>query len=161
MSDQLPVDDPIFAARLSPYRSLGPTGFWILMGFVAVTCFISGVLFLVIGAWPVFFFFGLDVLLIWGAFKLSYRSGKAYEEIAVWRHHLEFRKISPTGKTTTHKLNPFWTRFQVERHEEIGIVKMVLRERGEEVDIGSFLNPLDKESFATALGQALSKAKAG
>lgn len=161
MSDQLPVDDPIFAARLTPYRSLGPTGFWILMGFVSVTCFISGILFLVIGAWPVFFFFGLDVLLIWGAFKLSYHSGKAYEEVSVWRHQVEFRKIAPSGKTTTHILNPFWTRFHIDRHEEIGIVKMILCERDLETDIGSFLNPLDKESFATAFGRALSSAKAG
>ena len=161
MTDELPVDDPLFAARLTPYRSLGPTGFWILMGFVAITCFLSGMLFLAIGAWPVLFFFGLDALLIWGAFKLSYRSGRAYEEIAVWRHEVELRKTAPSGRTVIHRFNPFWTRFSVKRHEEIGIVKMVLREGDNEVDIGSFLNPLDKESFASALGQAISKARAG
>ncbi len=154
-------DDPIFAARLTPYRSLGNTGFWILMGFICVTCFMSGILFLVIGAWPVFIFFGLDVLLIWGAFKLNYRSGKAYEEIAVWKHELEFRQIAPSGKMKVHKLNPFWTKFQIDRHEEIGITKMLLIERGALFDIGSFLNPQDRESFARAFGLALAKAKAG
>lgn len=157
----MPVEGPIFAARLTPYRSLGSMGFWILMGFICATCFLSGVLFLVIGAWPVFVFFGLDVLLIWGAFKLSYHSGKAYEEIAVWKHELEFRQITPSGKIQIHKLNPFWTKFQIDRHEEIGITDMILVEREAYFKIGSFLNPQDRESFANALGHALAKAKAG
>ncbi|MGB7285417.1 MAG: DUF2244 domain-containing protein [Salaquimonas sp.] len=152
---------PIFAARLVPYRSLGNTGFWLLMAFVCLTCFLSGILFLAIGAWPVFLFFGLDLLLIWGAFKLSYRSGKAYEEIAVWKHELEFRQIAPSGKVKVHLLNPFWTKFHVDRHDEIGITKMVLVEKGNFLNIGSFLNPQDRESFANALGLALAKAKSG
>ena len=150
---------PIFAARLTPYRSFGRTGFMVLMGFVAVTCFMSGILFINIGAWPVFGFIGLDAFLIWGAFKLSYHSGKAFEEIAVWKHELEFREFSPTGKVKIHKFNPFWTRFRVDRHDEIGITKMVLSEKGRELSIGSFLNPHDRESFAAAFGSALVKAR--
>lgn len=151
--------EPIFAARLTPHRSLGRTGFVLLMAFVAVTCFMSGMLFLVVGAWPVFFFFGLDVLLIWGAFKLNYRSGRAWEEISVWKDELELRRFSPAGKPTIHSFNPFWTRFQIDRHDEIGITRMALVERGRSVDVGSFLNPVDRESFAEAFGLALAKAK--
>lgn len=154
-------DEPIFAARLTPYRSLGSTGFMLLMVFVGVTCFVSGMLFLAIGAWPVFGFFGLDVLLIWFAFKMSYRSGKAWEEIAVWKHQLEFRQISPSGKVIIHEFNPFWTRFTVDRHDEIGITRMSLADRNRTVDIGMFLNPLDRESFAEAFRHALAKAKTG
>lgn len=154
-------DTPIFAAQLTAHRSLGSTGFWILMGFFGITCLVSGMLFLIAGAWPVFFFFGLDVLLLWGAFKLNYHSGRIYEEIAVWRHELEFRKVAPSGKIQIIKLNPFWTRFKVDRHDEIGITKMVLQERDKLFDIGSFLNPKDRESFALAFGSALAKAKSG
>ena len=36
---------------------------------------------LLAGAWPVIGFFGLDVALIYLAFKLNYRSGRLYETI--------------------------------------------------------------------------------
>ncbi|MCB1421053.1 MAG: DUF2244 domain-containing protein [Nitratireductor sp.] len=150
---------PIFAARLTPYRSLGEKGFVLLMLFVGASCFASGILFISIGAWPVFGFFGLDALLIWGAFKLNYRSGRAFEEVAVWRDDIEFRQVSPAGRARIHRLNPFWTRFVVERHEEFGIVRMALRERNREIDIGAFLNPSDRDSFAMAFNAVLAKAR--
>jgi len=156
-----PTSNPIFAARLTPYRSLGPTGFRVLMAFVIATCLVSGLLFFALGAWPVFGFFGLDALLIWFAFKMNYRSGRAVEEVAIWRDALEIRKIAPSGRARIHKLNPFGTRFRVDRHDEIGITRMVLASRNSELDIGSFLNPADRESFASAFAQALAKAKAG
>lgn len=152
-------EKPIFAARLIPHRSLSRKGFILLMLFVGATCFASGILFLSMGAWPVFGFFGLDALLIWGAFKLNYRSARAFEEIAVWQDAIEFRQVSPAGRAQTHRLNPFWTRFVVERHEEFGIMRMALREKGREFDIGSFLNPPDRASFAAAFDAALSRAR--
>ena len=36
---------------------------------------------LLTGAWPVMGFFGLDVLLVYVAFKLNYRSGRLYETV--------------------------------------------------------------------------------
>ncbi len=56
--------DPLFAARLTPYRSLGKKGFLIFMIVLSAICFGAGILFVMIGAWPVFGFLGLDVLLI-------------------------------------------------------------------------------------------------
>lgn len=154
-------EEPVFAARLTPHRSLGPAGFAILMVFVAGSCFISGILFIAVGAWPVFFFFGLDAFLIWLAFRLNYRSGKISEEIEIWRDELRFRKIGASGKIVSHSLNPFWTRFVVDRHELAGITRMSLVGRNQSVDIGSFLNPQDRESFARAFSEALSRVKRG
>jgi uncharacterized membrane protein len=154
-------DNPVFAARLTPYRSLGPKGFKILMAFVAASCLISGLLFLAIGAWPVFGFFGLDAFLIWLAFRLNYRSGRMAEEVEIWQHELRLRKIAASGKVVTHVLNPFWTRFVVDRHDEFGITRMTLQSRERLIDIGSFLNPLDRESFADAFSHALSRVKSG
>lgn len=116
-------------------------------------------LFLAVGAWPVFAFFGLDAFLVWAAFKLNYRSGQAFEEIEVWQHAVEFRQVSPSGRIRTHRLNPFWTRLRIDRHKEIGITRLTLSEKGRVLDIGNFLNPVDREGFASALGQALAKAR--
>ena len=111
----------------------------------------TGAIFLAHGAWPVFGFFGLDVLLVYGAFKLNYRAARAREEVSVSRTSLDVRKVAPSGKTEAHHFNPFWARFQVARHDLIGITGMAVEGQGRSVTIGGFLNPDDRESFATRL----------
>ena len=55
------AEPKIFSAVITPHRSLGRTGFLLLMLCIGAVSFVCGLLFLVIGAWPVFGFFGLDV----------------------------------------------------------------------------------------------------
>ena len=54
----------LFSALLTPHRSLNRTGFVVLMVFLSVVSFAAGLAFLLMGAWPVLGFFGLDVLAI-------------------------------------------------------------------------------------------------
>ncbi|OHV84763.1 DUF2244 domain-containing protein [Rhizobium sp. LCM 4573] len=152
-------DRPVFAAELTPYRSLGRKGFHVLLVLSGGICFLYGVFFMATGAWPIGFFFGLDFLLLYGAFKLSYWSGKAREEVSVSRTNLSIRKFSPRGRMVEHRFNPFWARFRVNRHEEFGITSMHVTGEGRGTDIGSFLNPDDRESFAKAFGGALATVK--
>ncbi len=157
---ELEASTPDFVAELTPYRSLGRSGFIWLMAFVSFTCLLSGLMFLVMGAWPVFFFMALDILIVYVAFKFNYRSAKAKERVSVGRDELKIEKFHPSGRVSEHIFNPFWTRFEVNRHEEYGILSMRLSSRGKELDIGSFLNPNDRESFAFAFGAALNRVKA-
>ena len=61
-ADNDPISEPtLFSATLTPHRSLGRTGFVILMLAVGGVSFVAGLVFLIAGAWPVFGFFGLDV----------------------------------------------------------------------------------------------------
>lgn len=153
------ADAPIFRALLVPYRSLGRRGFIVLMVFVGVVCLSTGLAFLLKGAWPVFGFLGLDVLLVYVAFQASYRSARAREEVSVSRTDLHVRKTSPQGIVREAHYNPFWARFQVARHEEIGITRMEIAGQGRSTEIGGFLNPEDRESFATEFNRALMTAK--
>ncbi len=150
---------PEFEAVLTPHRSLSKTGFIILMIFVSVSCFASGIFFLIAGAWPVMITMGLDVLAIWIAFKINYRSARQYEEIKIWPHQVLVRKVSPSGKAIEHLFNPFWTKFDVKRHEEYGVMAMKLRENDRVLELGSFLNPVDRTSFANAFALALAKVR--
>jgi len=150
---------PEFIAELTPHRSLGRNGFLLLMGFIGVTCFLSGMMFLVMGAWPVFIAMALDVLIIWLAFHLNYRAAKAREVISVARDELKIQKFDPRGIMTEHLFNPFWTRFEVDRHDEIGITSMRLTTKEFSLPIGAFLNPDDRESFAHAFKNALGRVK--
>lgn len=161
MDDTNAAEAPFFRALLTPHRSMGRNGFIVLMAMVSAVSFGVGLFFWSIGAWPVFGFFGLDVALIYLAFRLNYRAARAREEVSVSRVAVDIRKIAPSGRAAEHRFNPFWARFQVSRHEEIGITGMAVEGQGRVVSVGGFLNPDDRESFATAFGRALATARAG
>ena len=63
-----------FERVLLPHRSLPPHGFYVLMGLLGVTSIAVGIGFVAIGAWPICGFFGLDIALLYLAFRLNYRS---------------------------------------------------------------------------------------
>ena len=153
------ADQPFFKALLLPHRSLGRTGFMILMGALTFGWIVTGIIFLSQGAWPILGFLGLDVVALYIAFRLNYRAARAREEVSVSRTSLDIVKTAPSGKSEQHHFNPFWARFAVSRHDEIGITGMAVETRDKSVPIGSFLNPDDRESFATAFSRALATAR--
>ena len=155
------AEKPFFSAVLTPYRSLGPNGFMILMVCFGAISFVAGLLFWRIGAWPVFGFFGLDLALLWFAFRMNYRSARIFEEVSVARNMITIRKVGPGKRTQEFRFNPVWVRLTVDRHEDEGVVKITLTSRGETVDLGNFLNPDDRTSFAGAIANALAVAKSG
>jgi uncharacterized membrane protein len=154
------ADEPFFCALLTPHRSLGRTGFGLLMTALLAGAIVTGAIFLAHGAWPVSGFLGLDVALVYGAFRLNYRAARVREEVSVSRTRLDIRKVAPSGRTEQHWFNPFWARFRVARHAEIGITSMAVEAQGRSVPIGGFLNPGDRESFALAFSRALATARA-
>jgi uncharacterized membrane protein len=151
----------LFSALLTPHRSLSRTGFLVLMGFVCAVSFAAGLVFLLMGAWPVFGFFGLDVLVIWWAFRINFRDAKATEEISVTHFELRVRRVSHRGHVVEWVLNPLWVQLDQKTHAEFGIEKLYLVSRGRRVSVASFLGPDEKASFAKALTAALQAAKRG
>ncbi len=161
-SDNDPISEPtLFSAVMRPHRSLGRKGFLIVMAAVAGVSFIAGLVFLIAGAWPVTGVFGLDVALIYWAFRANYRAARAYEQIAVTPTELTFRKVSARGTVTEWRANPLWVRLDREVHEEFGVQSLHLVSRGERRPIAGFLGPDEKESFGAALQAALTAAKRG
>jgi uncharacterized membrane protein len=156
------LDQPkLFSARLTPHRSLNRTGFLVLMTFLTAVSFAAGVAFLLMGAWPVFGFFGLDVLVIYWAFRVNFRRAAAIEEISVTPSELRVRRVSHRGHVVEWVLNPLWVRLDQKTHAEFGIERLYLVSKGRHVSIGSFLGPDEKASFAKALLVALQAAKRG
>ena len=123
--------------------------------------FLTGIAFLMMGAWPVFGFFGLDVLMLYWAFRISYRHAAAYEEIKVTPSALTVRKVNHRGQMREWLLNPLWVRLDREATEEFGIARLFLVTRGKELTVASYLGPDEKEGFAVQLGNALAEAKRG
>jgi uncharacterized membrane protein len=155
------LEPTLFSAIITPHRSLSGVGFLILMAALSAVSFAAGIMFLMLGAWPVFGFFGLDVLLVYWAFRLNYRAARAYEEVMVTSSELRVRKVSQHGKVAEWSLNPLWVRLDRDSHEEFGIERLFLVSRGRRLPIAGFLSPPEKETFAAALTAAISEAKRG
>jgi uncharacterized membrane protein len=159
--DNAELEPTIFTALITPHRSLGSVGFLVLMAVFGGVSFIAGIAFLLMGAWPVFGFFGLDVLLLYWAFRLNYRHAAAYEEVTITPVALTVRKVSHRGAVREWVLNPLWVKLDKVVHEEFGIERLLLVSRGKQLAIASFLGPDEKASFAQAFGNALAEAKRG
>lgn len=155
------LEPTIFSTVITPNRSLPRTGFLVLMIAFGAVSFIAGMAFLMMGAWPVFGFFGLDVLLLYWAFKLNYWHGEAYEEVKITPTMLTIRKISHRGRVREWSLNPLWVRLEKITDEEFGIARLFLVSRGRQLTIANFLGPDEKAEFAQAFNAALNEAKRG
>lgn len=148
------AEDALFDAILVPHRSLGPTGFLIMMTAIAGVSFVSGIVFLLKGAWPVFGFFGLDVMLVYLAFRANYRSARLYETVRLTREALEVCRVTPSGRRTNWRFEPYWLRVEMDDppgHDS----ELVLTSHGRRVAIGAFLTADERLDFARNLRAAL------
>lgn len=155
------AEPAIFSAIITPHRSLSSIGFLVLMLVIGGLSFISGMMFLLLGAWPVFGFLGLDVLLVYWAFRANFRAARAYEEVTVTASELTVRKVNHRGGVREWTLNPVWVRLDRIEHEEFGIERLFLTSHGRRLSIAACLGPEEKASFARALSSALGEAKRG
>ncbi|WP_322514928.1 DUF2244 domain-containing protein [Rhodopseudomonas palustris] len=155
------AEPKLFSALLKPHRALSHKAFLVLMGFLGTISFAAGLGFWMIGAWPVFGFFGLDLLAIYIAFKVVFARGRASEEISMTISELRVRRTSPRGQVVEWVLNPLWVRLEKIVHAEFGIEQLYLVSSGRRVSIASFLGAEEKASFANALTAALDAARRG
>ncbi|HWP26238.1 MAG TPA: DUF2244 domain-containing protein [Xanthobacteraceae bacterium] len=160
--DNDPTPEPtLFSAIITPHRSLSRGGFLLIMLMIGGLSFAGGVLFFLVGAWPVVGFLGLDVLLVYLAFRANYRAATAYEQVVVTPSELRLKRVSHRGEAREWSMNPLWTRLERETHEDFGLLRLFLVSRGLRLAVASFLSPSERESFAHALSAALAEAKRG
>jgi uncharacterized membrane protein len=155
------AEHTLFSAIITPHRSLSGTGFLAVMALVGGFSFIGGMFFFLLGAWPVVGFLGLDVALVYWAFRANYRAAAAFEEVTVTPSELRLRRVSHRGEVAEWTLNPLWTKLDRETNEEFGLLKLFLVSRGRKLPVAGFLSPKERESFAAALSTALGEARRG
>lgn len=156
-----PADLPILAVRLHPHRSLSPRQFHLLLLAVGAAGIATSLPFLILGAWPVVGFMGLDVLGVYVAFKASFRAARAYEDIRLSVVELWVAKVSARGTRAEWRFNPSWVRLRREEHEEFGLLRVDVVSGGRSLELASFLGPDQKAEFADRLGRGLAEAKRG
>lgn len=148
-----PVQPPVFEVMLKPHRSLGPRGFIILMVFVVLVNFAAGMAFWLFGAWPVFMFCGADIVLVWLAFKYSYRQARAREYIRLEREALVVRRVDLYGREKIWQLQPYWLRVECEENDDSA--RLRIWSHGRALTLGAFLSPHERRVLAIALREAL------
>jgi uncharacterized membrane protein len=154
-------DGRVFAAEIKPHRSLGPRGVALVLGsFAALTAVVS-VPFVLIGAWPVIGFLGLDLLALWVAFRLSFAQARACEQVALTYVELLVRKVSAGGLAREWRFNPLWVRIETEQDADFGMTKIAVASRSERLAVADALSPAERADFADAFGRALATARAG
>ena len=145
-----------FRAVLTPSRSLTREGFYALMALFAGINAIGAAFFFIAGAWPVSGFMGLDVLLLWLAFRMNYRDGRYAERIELTPEELVLERIAPSRRIEERRFARPWVRVELEEDAERELVgRLFLRSRGESAEIASFLGAAERKSFADALKAAL------
>jgi len=154
----IPQEPARFSAVLTPHRSLGPKGFMVLMAAVCAISFGTGLLFYMIGAWPVLGFMGLDVALIYIAFKLNFRALRLHETVDLTQQALTVTRVDPSGKAQSWNFNPYWVRLNLKPRRGRS-TELSLASHGNRLVFASFLTDPEREDFALALSSALSAAK--
>jgi uncharacterized membrane protein len=144
---------PIFEARTAPLDSLGPRGFrivaWLLGGAFAAT----GVVFALVGAWPVLLFAGAEGLLVLGLLALYRRTAARDSEwvtVADGRVRVRRRR---GRRVETLELDAFWARLAREEG------RLLLGQRDRRIEVGCFLGPEEREAFGAELEAALHRAR--
>lgn len=158
LDDLAAGDASHFDAVLFPHRSLPNQGFIVVMSIVVGANFLFGTYFYAIGAWPVLGFCGLDIVLVWLAFKISYAQGRLRERVRVSDRDMWVARVLPSGHETRWRLQPYWTQVLIDRpvrHDtQIRVVS-----KGKTLILGAFLSPDERGGFAEALARALGRAR--
>ena len=151
---------PVFFERvLWPHRSLPPRGFHMLMLGLGVLSFIAGISFVAAGAWPVCGFFGLDVALLYLAFRLSYRSARQRETLRLADDQFTVERVDIYGARRMWRFQPFWLRIVLEEKRDESN-RLLLASHGETLVIGDFLAPPVRRDLAATLREVLTRWRA-
>jgi len=156
MEHQEPQERPVFEALLYPHRSLGRKGYAILLAGTAAIVFLYGIVFLVIGAWPIFGFLGGEWLLFWVLFRKHHRGDDRAERIRLYADALVVERFDRRGQTVTERLQPYWLNVILERAEEPDNA-LYLRSHGRSIEVGGFLAPQERRDLAAELRAVLDR----
>ena len=103
-------------------------------------------------------FMGLDVLLVYVAFRINFRALRVYETVDLTQDRLTVTRVAPNGHARVWSFNPYWVRLNLE--ERVGrMSELALTSHGERLVFGGFLTDSEREDFAAALKQALCDAR--
>jgi uncharacterized membrane protein len=151
---ELDAAQEFYHAELRPHRSLPPRGFGVVMAILAGASFCVSLFFVARGAWPVTPFFGVDVGLVYLAFRLSYRSARQREHLRLTEEALTLERVDVYGGCRRWRFQPFWLRVVLEE-PDADSNRLYLASHGRRIPVGAFLGPAERRRVASSLKDAL------
>jgi uncharacterized membrane protein len=151
--------EPVFLdVVLRPNQPLSPAFLRGILALVAGINLAFAVMFVLRGAWPIAPFMGADVALLAWAFHASRVAARMYQHITLTASRLLVACHSPRGNEREISLNPYWVRVQLAQPADMPR-RLTLLSHGKAVQVGNFLGPRERLSFAQALRAALNAAR--
>ena len=151
-------DTPILDAVLRPNPPADPRVLRAILIAVLVINLAFGLYFVSRGAWPIFPFMGLDVALLYWAFRASVRAAKRFERVTLTQENLLIARHPVKGPATQIALNPYWVRVEMDDPPEHWS-QLTLWSHGKAYRVGTFLAPAQRFSFAQMLKNALRRTR--
>ena len=131
---------------------------------LASLAFCIGLGFFLLGAWPVIGFLGLEVLVVWMAFRLNYRAARQRQHLTATTSKLRIENVSPAGARETTELPTAWVNVELTPREEPEMrsrhrQKVIVRSHGRTAEIGNFLHPAETPRLARDVRRMVDRAR--
>jgi uncharacterized membrane protein len=146
-------------ASIRPNKALSERGLTVVMLALMSISFVAGVSFLLIGAWPVVGFFGLDIILVWWALRhTARRLDKQHETVTILSEMIHVSRTDARGAVRHWTVSPAFARVSVEEKEDFP-PEVSLICGGQGLSLGAALAPSERRDLARAMEQAIWKAR--
>lgn len=145
---------------LRPYRSANHTPLMLIAAVLIGGTFVGSVALSAIGAWPVFVFLGVDLLLLYGAIRLNLKRARAYERLTLTEKELRIERVDPLGRHRQWSVPPHWLRVTVVTADDGQMPCIELHTHGRVWTIAAFLHPGEQTKLAGDIRAALAQLKA-
>ena len=165
MAQHQSKSQPLERLIIWPHRSLSRKGFVILISILAGLLSTIGVGFFLAGAWPVIGFLGLELLVVWAAFNLNYRSAKVRETIETNTEILKIEHTDERGKSAITEFPVGWLRVHLSPSAIPNVSaryrqRVILSSHGRKVEVGAFLHPAEKAKLSREVEGMVSRSRA-
>lgn len=152
-------DQVLLDATLRPNPPMSKAALKLVVGVVASINLGVGLLFVLRGAWPVMPFMGADVIYLAWALNTTHIAAQAFERVRLTATTLSVLQHPARGREREIALNPYWVRVDMDDPPE-STSELMLWSHGHGLQIGRFLPPNERLSFARVLRSALGSARA-
>lgn len=154
-----PAEPVLFHVVCTPPRSLSARGFRVLVALLTLFGGMTATMFLLLGAWPILPFLGVEVGFALALVAIHVRGSARMAEIVVLtQDRLVVTQIDARGRRQDVVLDPYWARATY-RPEPAHAGVLRLESRGRSAEVGRHLGAEEKSSLHDALAGALARAR--
>lgn len=130
-------------------HSLSSNGRLLVFAFIFAVSIGIAAAFAALGAWPILPFAGLEMLVLYLAFRYFDRRDQDFERIAIAGDRVEI-EIREAGRVSSVEMNRCWARLVGD-----GGGRLALRSHGREIEIGRHLSAEERVALGREIGRRL------